>query len=109
MSAWRRLVADLAEARDAGTNDLRAEALARAMGGRGRSGLAYEQVLKVLVQFMDPMDVTGDFSAQIENMTDKAGTVSAHLLLKKGRGEVPLLLEAGKAKGRFAEPSILFD
>ncbi len=102
-------VLDYGEARDAATNDGRAEALSRLMAGKGRSELSYEQVLRVLVQFVDPMDLTGDFAANIQNTTKGGKDTRAHLVLKKDRGEVPMLREAGEARARFAEASILLD
>ncbi|MBI3563720.1 MAG: hypothetical protein HY079_00830 [Elusimicrobia bacterium] len=103
------LIADLAEARDAKDNEARAQALAKVVGGKGRGDLAYEDVLRVLVQFVDPMDLTGDFVANVSVSTKGVKSPSQHLVLKSGRQEVPLLREAGDAKSRFAEPSILTD
>jgi len=103
------LLADLAGARDAKTNEDRAQALAATIGGEGESGLAYEDALRVLVQFVDPMDLTGDFVANVSVSTKGVKSPNQHLVLKKGRAEVPLLKDAGDAKARFAEPSILVD
>lgn len=103
------LLSDLASARDANSNEERAQALAVMIGGRGKSGLAYEDSLRVLVQFVDPMDLTGDFVANVKVSTKGVKAKDQHWVLKKGRAEVPLLKEAGEAKARFAEPSILVD
>lgn len=103
------LIADLAAGRDAKDNEARAQALATMIGGKGKSGLAYEDVLKVLVQFVDPMDLTGDFVANVSASTKGVNSPNQHLVLKKGRPEITLLKDAGDAKARFAEPSILTD
>lgn len=103
------LIADLAAGRDAKDNEARAQALATMIGGKGKSGLAYEDVLKVLVQFVDPMDLTGDFVANVSVSTKGVKSPNQHLVLKKGRPEITLLKDAGDAKARFAEPSILTD
>lgn len=103
------LVADLAAAKDAPTNDQRAAALARALSGKGESGMSYEEVLRVLVQFMDPLDVSGDFVENVRCSSDDCANTVVHYVLKKGRADVPLLSEAGATRARFAEPSVLFD
>lgn len=102
-------LADLASARDARSNEDRAQALAKMIGGKGKSGLAYEDSLRVLVQLVDPMDLSGDFVANISSSSKGVKSANNHLVLKKGRPEVPLLKEAGDAKARFAQPSILVD
>lgn len=103
------VLADLAAVRGAKTNEARAEALARIMSGRGKSELCYEDALKVLIQFVDPMDLTGDFTANIRVSGKGPADTNAHLILKKGRSDVALLKDAGETKARFAEPSILTD
>lgn len=103
------LIADIAAGRDAKDNEARAQALAAMIGGKGKSGMSYEEVLRVLVQFVDPLDLTGDFVANVKTTTKGIKSPNQHLVLKQGRAEVPLLHEAGDAKSRFAEPSILTD
>lgn len=103
------LLADLAAARDAKSNVDRAQALATMIGGNGKSDLAYEDSLRVLVQLVDPLDVSGDLVANISSSSKNVKSASSHLVLKKNRSEVPLLKEAGDAKARFAQPSILVD
>ena len=103
------LVEDLVSVRAAEDNDQRARSLAKALGGRGRSGLGYDQVLKVLIQFMDPLDLTGDFVAAVRDMSKSGKDIEAHYILKKRRLEIPLLREAGEARSRFSEGSSLYD
>lgn len=102
------LIADLAAARDAKDNEARSVALAKAFGGLGESGLPYDEALRVFVQLVDPMNLTGDFVASVDR-PKKEGDLSLHFALKKGRPENLLLQLAGEAKSRFAEPSILVD
>lgn len=103
------LVADLAAARDAKTPDEKAAAIVRALSGKGESGLSYEQVLRVLVQFVDPLDLTGDFVTGIKCASKGCADTNAHYVLKRGRAEVPLLKEAGETRARFVESSVLYD
>jgi hypothetical protein len=103
------LLTDLASARGAKTNEEKAQALATMIGGKGKSDLAYEDSLRVLVQLVDPMDLSGDFVANIQSSSKDVKSANNHLVLKKDRPEVPLLKDAGDAKARFAQPSILVD
>ncbi len=102
------LIADLAAVRDAPDNESRSKALAEAFGGAGKSGLKYDDALRVFVQLVDPMNLTGDFVATVDRPRKQAD-VAIHLVLKKNRPENELLRAAGEAKSRFAEPSILTD
>ncbi len=102
------LVADLFTARDAMNNQARSEALMRAFGGLGKSKLAYEEAMRVYVQLVDPQHVTGDFVARVDR-PKKEKDANVHYVLKRGRPENGLLVLAGQAKARFAEPSILTD
>lgn len=103
------LLMDLEAARTAPDAESRAAAVARLIGGRGESGLAYEEVIRVLVQLVDPKDLTGDFYASLDRPKTAGGDATIHMRLKKDRPDNPLLQSAGEAKNRFAEPSILLD
>lgn len=103
------LLADLAAGRNAPSNVERAQDVARLIGGGGKSGLAYEDVLRVLVQLINPLDISGDIVATVESTSKEVSSKNNHLVLKNGRPEIPNLKAAGDAKSRFAEPSILTD
>lgn len=103
------LLRDLREARSAPDAEARAAAVARLIGGKGESGLAYEEVMRVLVQLVDPKDLTGDFYANLDRSKKAGGDANLHLRLKKDRPDNPLLTAASEAKNRFSEPSILMD
>lgn len=103
------LIADIATARDAGSNEEKAEHVAKLMAGRGKGDLPHEQVIAILIQFIDPLDLRGDFVSTVQSTARHGKNYGAHYVLKKDRQEVPLLKEAGDTKGRFAEPSILTD
>lgn len=102
------LVADLLEVRNAADNEVRSVALSKAFGGLGKSGLSYDRALCVFIQLVDPMNLTGDFVAAV-NRPRKEPDLALHYVLKKDRLENALLRDAGEAKSRFAEPSILTD
>ncbi len=103
------LVADMAEAAAQPTNEERAAKLAKAFSYENRSGMSHGEVFRVLIQFVDPMDVSGDFVAAVEGTHKKAVSIKAHYVLKKGRAEVANLGEAGATRGRFADGSLLTD
>ena len=105
------LIRDVHSVRDAADNEKKAEALVSIMGGESRSGLKYEKMLTILIQLVDPMDLSGKFNAGIQStpLHRPRFKVSADRDLKQGRKEVPGLKEAGEARARFAEPSPLTD
>lgn len=103
------LISDLAAARNAPNNEARSEALVKAFGGLGKSGLSYDEALRVFVQLVDPMNLTGDFVASIDRPKKEGGDQNLHFVLKRGRPDNELLKLAGEAKSRFAEPSVLVD
>jgi hypothetical protein len=103
------LAQDVAEAAGAPTPEARAKGLAKAFSLENRSGLAHRDVLRVLVQFMDPLDLTGDFVSASDGKSTKALKIAAHYQLKNGRDEVPMLRDAGETRGRFAGGTVLTD
>jgi pyruvate/2-oxoglutarate dehydrogenase complex dihydrolipoamide acyltransferase (E2) component len=103
------LVGDLAEAAAAPSNEERAAKLAKAFSQESRSGLPHKEVFRVLIQFVDPMDITGDFIAAVEGTHKNALEIKARYVLKQGRAEVPHLGEAGETRGRFSNGSVLSD
>jgi hypothetical protein len=102
------LVSDLLAARNAPDNEARSVALTKAFGGLGKSEMPHEEVLRVLVQLIDPMNMTADFVANVER-SKKEPKLAAHYVLKRGRPDNELLRLAGEAKTRFAQPSVLVD
>lgn len=103
------LAVDLAEAAAAATAEERAARLAKAFSHESRSGLSHTDVFRVLIQFVDPLDISGDFIVAVEGTTKKAASIKAHFVLKNGRAEVPRLGDAGATRGRFADGSVMTD
>jgi hypothetical protein len=102
-------VRDISDARRAETPEARAEGVVRLMSGRGEADLAYADMMKVLVQLVDPKDVTADLVLNVTKDIKGDPNLHTHLLLKKDRPENPGLQKAGEAKNRFAQPSELVD
>ncbi|UPT75537.1 MAG: hypothetical protein M0D55_07635 [Elusimicrobiota bacterium] len=103
------LVGDMAEAAGAASATERSAALARAFSHENRSGMGHADVFRVLIQFIDPLDVTGDFVAAVDSAGRRGTKIQAHYVLKKGRAEVAGLSDAGATRGRFADGSIMTD
>ncbi len=103
------LAGDVAEAAAAPTYPERAEKLAKAFSQESRSGMSHVEVFRVLIQFVDPLDLSGDFIAAVDGTTRRAAKIQSHYVLKKGRAEVSRLGEAGAVRGRFVDGSILTD
>jgi len=102
------MVRDIGEASAAATPEDRAAKLAKAFSHENRSGMAHTEVFRVLIQFIDPLDLSGDFVAASEG-GKRGAKVQAHYVLKKGRAEVARLGEAGATRGRFVDGSVLQD
>lgn len=104
------LTLDLAAAAAAPSPDARARAFRELLAGKGQSGLAYDELLRVIVQLVDPLDLSGEFFAF---MTREGGGLPKEdvrlRLILHGRPQDPLLESAARARNRFAEPSLLID
>ncbi len=103
------LLKDVAAVRAAATPEARAQAMVALMSGRGKSDLAYDDMMKVLVQLVEPQDVTADLVMNINKEIKGDPNLRTHMLLKKNRPENLGLKAAGEAKNRFAQPSELVD
>lgn len=100
---------DLAAARNAKTPQERADRFRDLMAGDGQSGLAYEDILKVMVQLVDPADVSAEFFVNVEKRRKGEKDVAARLLLNPNAGDGLMIGEASRDRARFAEPSVLTD
>ncbi len=103
------LVADLAEVRSASGNDRRAKAFSKVLGGKGRSGLAHDRLLRIVLQVVDPADVKGDFNIRVDPSIKGKEEIAARYRLNGGIDSDPLVRRAGELRGRFAPPSDLTD
>ncbi len=103
------IIRDIAAAKDAATPQERADRFRDLMAGDGRSGLAYEDILKVMVQLVDPADVSAEFFLRVEKRIKGEKDVATRLLLNPNAGDGAMIGEASRDRARFAEPSILTD
>jgi hypothetical protein len=83
--------------------------MTRLLAGKSQSGLAYQDILAVLIQVVDPLDISADLAINVRKGIKGVPDVHAHMTLTKGRPENLLLQGAGKAKQRFAKPSDIVD
>ncbi|MBI4423561.1 MAG: hypothetical protein HY554_07540 [Elusimicrobia bacterium] len=101
------LVGDLCRAR-AGDWGERTQALVSLVSGRGSSRLSFAEAMKVLVQLVDPAQVYGEFSVNLEKRGKGEKDVAARYRLNKDAMDESIRLPV-RMKERFAEPSRLSD
>ena len=103
------IIRDVAALRREPTPQAQAAAMTRLLAGKSQSGLAYQDILAVLIQVVDPLDISADLAINVRKGIKGVPDVHAHMTLTKGRPENLLLQGAGKAKQRFAKPSDIVD
>ncbi|MFH2201644.1 MAG: hypothetical protein ABIJ96_00870 [Elusimicrobiota bacterium] len=100
---------DLAAVRQAKTAEERAEKFLAVLAGDGKSKLAYEAILKVLVQMVDPADMAGEFFINVEKKRKDEKDVATRLVLNDKLDNGGIIAGASRNRARFAEPSVLTD
>ncbi|MBI4061233.1 MAG: hypothetical protein HY403_07365 [Elusimicrobia bacterium] len=100
------MVADLAEASSASTYPELSEKLAKAFSDESRSGQSHAEMFRVLIQFVDPMDIRGHFLAAVEGGKGEV-TIKSQYELTQGRVEARRVREAGEVRRLFNGGSIL--
>ncbi|MBI4347430.1 MAG: hypothetical protein HY553_11280 [Elusimicrobia bacterium] len=98
---------DLGKVRAAATAERRAEGLARLFGGGGRGGLGYDGLFEVLLQLVEPADVSGDFVVSVERPDGK--DLRGRWRLNGGIDSLPEIKEAAGLRARFAAPPATSD
>lgn len=99
------IMKDFAAAAMAPTPQKRAEKFLEIMKGDGESGMEYEEIMRILVQLVDPMDVSAEYFTQISR--DKQD-IKARLALH-GAKQDPRIEAMARARNRFIEPTFLSD
>ncbi|MBI4422894.1 MAG: hypothetical protein HY554_04170 [Elusimicrobia bacterium] len=102
------LVRDLAEARKARTPKAQSEAFRKLLAGEGRSGLALDDVLKVLVAFASPADVNGEFYIDVDK-GGKRKDIKARYVFNPALPDAKSVAEMKRQEARFNKPSTLTD
>ncbi|MBI4346500.1 MAG: hypothetical protein HY553_06575 [Elusimicrobia bacterium] len=100
---------DLLAAAAAPTPEARAEALARMIGGKGRSGLEYGDILEILVQLVDPGQLTAQLALRVEKKIKGEPDVAARFAFNPALAADPELTALAALRGRFAPPTNLTD
>lgn len=109
--AATQVIRDITSVREAGGWKERSGKLAKVSAGNSRSGLGYEDFLKVVVQLVKP----GNISAEVYVHTDKRVTgeadVTRNYMFFNNRDNDfdSTIAEVNQARERFAEPSELTD
>jgi hypothetical protein len=105
-----KIVEDLAAAAAQKTPEEQAEAFSKVLSGGGKSGLAYEKILKVLVQLIDPMDISAEFYARTNKHIKGEKDVNARYILNDRKvSDDKLLGQMLEARKRFVTPTRLTD
>lgn len=86
----------------------RVAALTDIIAGEGKSGLEYEEVMRVFVQLTDPANLFGEFRIQTNKKIKGEKDVTGRYLLNRASQD-PAYREALLMKERFAEPGLLND
>jgi hypothetical protein len=102
------VVRDLQAARDAGNPEAQAKAFRDILAGGGRSGLAYADILKVLVQFADPADIAGIVDIEVRGGRND-DRLRKRFILNKDGADSELVRSYAAARARFLEPAITSD
>lgn len=104
------IVADLAKAKLSPTPEERAKAFLGILSGSGESGLKYEEILRVIIQLVDPSDLSGEFFTYTARKGSGKSKDEVKLRVAlHGNKQDPLLDAAMRTKNRFVEPSTLQD
>ena len=77
------------------------------MSGSAKHGLEYGKVLDVLVQLVDPLQISAEYF--VDAVKAKGGETRARYLLNPDSGDQKLLEAAAEARARFQQPSPLTD
>ncbi|MBI3551734.1 MAG: hypothetical protein HY077_04390 [Elusimicrobia bacterium] len=109
-STAAKIVKDITEAAAAKTPEEQAEKFSRILSGAGKSGLAYENILKVLVQLIDPLDISAEFYARTNKHIKGEKDVKVRYVLNDRKvADDKLLGQMLEARKRFVEPTKLTD
>ncbi|MBI4352072.1 MAG: hypothetical protein HY550_11585 [Elusimicrobia bacterium] len=88
----------------------RSERLADAGAGTWRSGLGYENCLKVMIQLVDVKDISAQLYVHTEkNVEGEEDVTRTYSAFGSGDGFDGALAEAGQMRDRFNDPSALTD
>ena len=101
------LAKTLGRAAKAATPEAQAKAIANLLSGSAKHGLEYGKVLDVLVQLVDPLQISAEYF--VDAVKAKGGETRARYLLNPDSGDQKLLEAAAEARARFQQPSPLTD
>ncbi|MBI3288350.1 MAG: hypothetical protein HYZ74_02390 [Elusimicrobia bacterium] len=109
-----KIVRDLTRARNEKNPDDQAEIVRDILAGAGDSGVAYENILKVLVQSVvdDPKDPTDGVAAIVEidvKTGNKEPDIKKRFVLNKNGAGSPEIGVYSAARARFLAPTIISD
>lgn len=104
-----KLIADFLELRNAATDNRQSEKLSEMLSGKSNSGLSASDMLKVVVQMIDPSDVSASFEMNSRNKKAGKSEYQTQMFNHKGVNFSETLSEVEEAENRFSDPSVLTD
>ena len=106
-----RVIKDLASVKDAATWKGQSEKLSEVAAGKSKSGLKYEDFLKVAVQLVDPLDVSAEVYLHTDKRRDgEADVTQNYQFFNTGANNFDSTISGvNQMRERFAEPSLLSD
>jgi len=103
------ILRDLARVRSAKNVDDRAALFAKVMGGEAKSDLAYDAVLKVFVQLVDPLDLSAEFYVHIDKKKKGEKDIDSRFAYNRQMEDADLVAGMSRTRRRFEPPPELTD
>lgn len=106
-----RVIKDFASVKDAATWKAQSEKLSEVAAGKSKSGLKYEDLLKVAVQLVNPLDVFAEVYLHTDKRRDgEADVTQNYQFFNTGGNNFDNTISGvNQMRERFAEPSLLGD
>ncbi|PIP82016.1 MAG: hypothetical protein CO113_00495 [Elusimicrobia bacterium CG_4_9_14_3_um_filter_62_55] len=103
------ILRDLAKVRAANDPDERARLFAKVLGGEAKSDLAYDSILKVFVQLVDPMDLSAEFYVRVDKKQKGEKDVDRRFAYNREMDDAELVAGMSRTRRRFEPPPELND
>ena len=104
-----KLIADIFSVKKAKTAQAQSEKFSEIASGKGQSGLDSQDFLKVVVQLLDPSQVSASYSADVNNKKTGKSHYEKEFFDGNKADMNAAFNEVKKAEERFGDPSVLTD
>jgi hypothetical protein len=103
------ILRDLARVRAAANPDDQAALFAKVLGGEAKSDLGYDDILKVFVQLVDPMDLSAEFYVRVDKKIKGQEDLDERFALNRKMRDAALVAGMSRTRKRFEPPPELND